>query len=134
MRQRAKNKQCPPACQPPQTASNELTPHPLSLPQPRKVADGAAVMPHRALQETWPTPARMPAAPSAIYELMPVPLPLRRPACGSEVTKQTLRKLKAGTLGRAQQPLALMNPLPTSREEISNREDMRVFRRGAWLR
>src|SRR5450755_1258416 len=38
----------PAARQPPQTASNELMPPPLSLPQPRKVADGAAVMPQRA--------------------------------------------------------------------------------------
>src|SRR5450755_2406039 len=117
----------PAARQPPQTASNELTPPPLPLPQPRKVADGAAVMPQRAHQETLATPASTPAAPSAIDELTPASLPLRRPACGSKVTKQTLRKIKARTPGRAQQPLALMNPLPTSREAWLN-EIGRAFR------
>ena len=86
---------------------------PLSLPQPRKVADAAAVMPQRALQETLPTPASMPAAPSAIDQLMPASLPLRRPACGSKVKKQTLLKIKAGTPGRAQSSkLISYFPLP----------------------
>ena len=37
-----------------------------------------------------------------------------------EVKRQTLPKIKAWTPGRAQQPLALMNPLPTSREAWLN--------------
>src|ERR1035438_7063105 len=92
----------PAARQPPQTASNELMPPPLLAPRSHgKVADGAAVRPQRALQETLPTPASTPAAPSAIDVLTPAPLPLRRPACGSEVKNELYVRGGPGSLGRA---------------------------------